>query len=198
MSDDRDLRSYTRRGALGLMGAGGVLAATETLGFTQLTADRGVGITVSGDNASGFKITANGSGLNDTTSADEILSLTFTNNTGTDFDGNSLSKDKGLVVEISTSNDTDVDVRNGGGDQNFSTTPINVSSGSSGTVATNLPSSSSDTAKLDIENPDTTDATVDLRIVATDSNNQIRIDIENTDTTESDRESITIFGPPVN
>jgi hypothetical protein len=193
MSDDRDLRSYTRRGALGLMGAGGVLAATETLGFTQLTADRGVGITVSGDNASGFKITANGSGLNDTTSADETLSLTFTNNTGTNFDGNSLSENEGLAVDISASN-TDVEVTDGDGNQSFSDVSTTIASRSSGTVATDLPSS--DTAKLDIKNTtDDTDATVDLHIVAMDSNNEIRIDI---DTTESNRNSITISGPSTN
>jgi len=171
------------------MGAGGVLAVTETFGFSQLTADRGVGITVSGDDASGFEITANGSGLNDTTSVDQTLSLTFKNNTGTNFDGDSLSENEGLAIEISASG-TSVKVTDRSGDQSFSSTSITISSGSSGIVATDLPDS--DTAKLDVENTtDNTDATVDLHVVATDSNNEIRIDI---DTTESNRNSITIFG----
>jgi len=191
MSDDSDIPEYTRRGAVGLMGVGGALAVTETFGFTQLTADRGVGITVSGDDASGFEITtADGSGLNDTTSANQTLSLTFRNNTGTDFDGNSLSENEGLAVEISASG-TDVEVTDRSGDQSFSSTSTTISSGSSGTVATDLPSS--DTAKLDIENTtDDTDATVDLHIVATDSNNEIRINI---DTEVSSRKSITVSGP---
>jgi len=56
MSDDSDLRSYTRRGALGLMGAGGVLAATETLGFSNLTRDRNLNIAVTNDLNSLLKV----------------------------------------------------------------------------------------------------------------------------------------------
>jgi hypothetical protein len=59
MREDRDLRTYTRRGALGLMGAGGVFAATETFGFTELTADRGVGVSVGDDADAGVKIVDN-------------------------------------------------------------------------------------------------------------------------------------------
>lgn len=40
MSDDRNLRTYTRRGALGLMGIGGTITVSETVGFTNVTADR--------------------------------------------------------------------------------------------------------------------------------------------------------------
>lgn len=56
MSDDSDLRSYTRRGALGLMGAGGVLAATETLGFSNFTRDRNLNIAVTNDLKSLLKV----------------------------------------------------------------------------------------------------------------------------------------------
>ncbi len=56
MSDDSDLRSYTRRGALGLMGAGGVLAATETLGFSNFTRDRNLNIAVTNDINSLLKV----------------------------------------------------------------------------------------------------------------------------------------------
>jgi len=56
MSDDSDLRSYTRRGALGLMGAGGVLAATETLGFSNFTRDRNINIAVTNDLNSLLKV----------------------------------------------------------------------------------------------------------------------------------------------
>lgn len=49
MSDDRDWRTYTRRGALGLMGIGGVVGVGETLGFTSLTNSRGVNVDVAND-----------------------------------------------------------------------------------------------------------------------------------------------------
>jgi len=49
MSDDSDIREYTRRGAVGLMGVGGALAVTETFGFTRLTADRDTQLTVEAD-----------------------------------------------------------------------------------------------------------------------------------------------------
>lgn len=85
MSDDSDLRSYTRRGALGLMGAGGVLAATETLGFTQLTADRGVGVSVGSDDEAGVKIVDNSDDTKITQdSFSDPAEIKFKNNTSTD------------------------------------------------------------------------------------------------------------------
>ena len=61
MSDEeRDLRKYSRRSAIGLMGVGGGLAATETLGFTNLTADRGVDLSVEDDTNATLKITVSG------------------------------------------------------------------------------------------------------------------------------------------
>ena len=71
MSDDRDWREYTRRGALGLMGVGGLAVATETMGITQLTADRGVGVSVEDDANAGVKI------VNDNDGSTPIENTTF-------------------------------------------------------------------------------------------------------------------------
>ena len=46
---DRRWRTTTRRSALGLMSVGAAFFATETLGFTQLSADRGVNVAVADD-----------------------------------------------------------------------------------------------------------------------------------------------------
>lgn len=56
MSDDTNRRRYTRRGALGLMGVGGVIMASETLGFTTLTAERDTNIAVKSDAHSALKL----------------------------------------------------------------------------------------------------------------------------------------------
>ena len=92
MSDEeRDLRKYSRRSAIGLMGVGGGLAATETLGFTNLTADRGVNIGVADDLNSDLIIEAsddddfdNETGeLGDTVYAENVF-IRFEHNAGTD------------------------------------------------------------------------------------------------------------------
>lgn len=107
MSDDRDLRKYTRRGALGLMGIGGIVAVSETLGFSSLGAGRGVSIGISDDDSALLEITVdgnnsvNGGALNTTQSAVSPVEVTFTNNAGSDFVGDSLGTGSGLAVELS-------------------------------------------------------------------------------------------------
>ena len=60
MSDEeRDLRKYSRRSAIGLMGVGGGLAATETLGFTNVTADRGTNIGINTDSDALLRVAVN-------------------------------------------------------------------------------------------------------------------------------------------
>ena len=97
MSDEeRDLRKYSRRSAIGLMGVGGGLAATETLGFTNLTADRGVDVDVENDLNADLKIAGEDSGGDgDETKLENFdsgnratpdLVITFTNNAGGDVD----------------------------------------------------------------------------------------------------------------
>lgn len=83
MSDDTNRRRYTRRGALGLMGVGGVVMASETLGFTTLTAERDTDIAVESDAQSALKITdsddGNVAGKTFTLSGDETETFTIEN-----------------------------------------------------------------------------------------------------------------------
>ncbi|GGL58588.1 hypothetical protein [Halocalculus aciditolerans] len=51
-----DKNSYTRRAALGLMGAGAAFAVSETSGFTQITADRSANVDVASDKNAYLKI----------------------------------------------------------------------------------------------------------------------------------------------
>jgi len=99
MSDDSDLRSYTRRGALGLMGAGGVLAATETLGFSNFTRDRNLNIAVTNDLNSLLKVSVE--------------------NESTSIDGQTLDQESATVyfenqsdIELNT---IEIDISNSGG-----------------------------------------------------------------------------------
>ena len=127
MSDEeRDLRKYSRRSAIGLMGVGGGLAATETLGFTNLTADRGVnvGVVTDDDENATLRIT-------DDTDDDPIAGKTFDDSVQIDIENNSGSEltaeDDDLVVTVDavagdegldvTSNDFDDDgtISNGSG-----------------------------------------------------------------------------------
>ncbi|MDB9252878.1 hypothetical protein [Halorubrum ezzemoulense] len=120
MSDDWDLRKHTRRGALALMGIGGLLGLSETLGFTNATRSRGLNIGVSADDSAVLTITGtpNG-GTKDTLNAfDENapatppVDITFTN--GAD----EPTKTDGLEVDITGGTvDGSPD-----GDRNFTTT----------------------------------------------------------------------------
>ncbi len=135
MSDDRR-KTYTRRGALGLMGAGGVFTVTETFGVTRLTADRGVEVSVGSDADAGLKIYPTGDEgsveeytfsdpakieFENTTSSTDIttISCDFKDNSsnvefggdddfsGDDYDG-TLSPDESVILTIeNTSNDED-------------------------------------------------------------------------------------------
>ena len=109
MSDDSDLRSYTRRGALGLMGAGGVLAATETFGFTRLTADRGVGVSVAGDDSAAIEILGNDSGgdkaLSNFSNVSSGFTVKLSNNSDTTFDTGGSGTT--VVVEATSSSISD-------------------------------------------------------------------------------------------
>ena len=105
MSDEeRDLRKYSRRSAIGLMGVGGGLAATETLGFTNVTAGRGVNVDVVDDldGLIGIEVTSEGGSetLDESTTFSTEIEVEFTNQGETDLE---------LTVEV-TDIDTDVTV----------------------------------------------------------------------------------------
>ena len=97
MSDDSDLRSYTRRGALGLMGVGGVLAATETLGFSNLTRDRNLNIAVTNDLNSLLKVYVESEAIDGQTLNQESVKVYFENQSD---------------IELT---DIEIDIRNSGG-----------------------------------------------------------------------------------
>ena len=95
MSDEeRDLRKYSRRSAIGLMGVGGGLAATETLGFTNLTADRGVNVAVADDDEAVIAVT----GEEDSKDADPL----------SDFEGGDATNiDEGDPFTLEITNNSD-------------------------------------------------------------------------------------------
>ena len=99
MSDggERDLRKYSRRAAIGLMGVGGGLAATETLGFTNLTADRGVNVgVVTDDNENAtLRITADDDTIAGET-FDDSVQIDIENNSGSEL----TAEDDDLVVTV--------------------------------------------------------------------------------------------------
>ena len=157
MSDDSDIREYTRRGAVGLMGVGGVLAATETLGFSNLTRDRNLNIAVTNDLNSLLKVYVE----------DEAI------------DGQTLNKESVTVYFVNQSDieltDIEIDISNSGGgsveyDPSFSseteetnpsftidslshgdTEHITISTQSSGTADITLDVSSDTLPELSIE-----------------------------------------------
>lgn len=120
MSDDRDWRQYTRRGALGLMGVGGLAVATETMGITQLRTDRDTAIDTAGDAASdvGLQVTPSnenvpidegGEDKDGTYTGTEEFQFDFTNKTS----NNTLSaenNDLSVTLDATSSGKGDEDV----------------------------------------------------------------------------------------
>ena len=130
MSDEeRDLRKYSRRSAIGLMGVGGGLAATETLGFTNLTADRGVNVDVANDLNAVLIIAVDEGGNGD---FDEELTedpftgdsnVEFVNQSDTGIEGDDFD---GLTVEVDATDSadgTELDISNL---ENFNVTGSNA------------------------------------------------------------------------
>ena len=123
-SDER-WRTTTRRSALGLMSVGAAFFATETLGFTQLSADRGVNVAVADDLNAVLQIAVD-EGQDDEFD-EELTDEPFTGDTNVEFvnqsetaiDGDS---DDGLTVEIDATDPDDgtsLDISN---EENFDIT----------------------------------------------------------------------------
>ena len=133
---DETRNLVTRRSALGLMGIGAVGVASETLGFTQLSADRGVNVAVADDLNAALTIEAaddsnnlgsDGEELEDGTFTDEVF-IRFENNTDSEISvgdptdsvddtGNISSGGDFSVSEDDTSGNSELDVD--GPDFNF-------------------------------------------------------------------------------
>ena len=152
MSDEeRDLRKYSRRSAIGLMGVGGGLAATETLGFTNLTADRGVDVDVENDLNADLKIAGeDDAGDRDETELENFdgespatpdLVITFKNNAG----GGVEIEQEDLTIKIEDVEGANLTLSS----NDFSPADFGEELNNDNTL------SDSDSAKITVENDDT-------------------------------------------
>jgi len=109
MSDGDGWRQYSRRGALGLMGVGGGLVVTETLGFTDVTRGRGVNVGVSEDTDAllGIEVVESGDNdgpLDDDTNYGTPLTLEFEDRSNEEITITSIDLPDGLDSEDSDGN----------------------------------------------------------------------------------------------
>jgi len=151
MSDDRDLRTYTRRGALALMGVGGLVGASETLGFSNATSSRGLNLGVSSDDNAVLTITA-----------------TPDDGTGTEDTLDAFSDDSPATppVEVSFTNETDAPTERAGLDVEVTGGTIDQSPDGSDTFTTELSANgeNDDTETIIVDNDTggTESATIDI------------------------------------
>jgi len=158
MREDRDLRTYTRRGALGLMGAGGVFAATETFGFTDATRNRGLNLGVSTDDNAVLTITGTAKGgMGDEDTLDNFdsnspatppLDISFTNKTNAATTGDGFK----LKITGGTIDDSSEFTKD---DRTFTTTlSANGDSGDNATVTVDNDTGGTESITIEIVNVD--------------------------------------------
>ena len=99
---DETRNLVTRRSALGLMGIGAVGVASETLGFTQLSADRGVNVAVADDTDAALRIGVNDS---DDGNFDNELDSTFDGDQFVQFRNDSSEEISSLELTITKTDD---------------------------------------------------------------------------------------------
>ena len=161
--DDRDLRTYSRRTALGLMGIGAGLAATETLGFTNVTADRGVNVGVADDADGVLGVRAdedqneeNREDIDGTFTAQQI-DLVFINQS------NQTIAKGDLTVEISTDDSVDINDRDAD-DGDFANTDETIDDGSAQfTTQTDLNEAEEGVLEVDVGSEE--EATITVTVV---------------------------------
>jgi hypothetical protein len=174
MSDDRDWRQYTRRGALGLMGLGGLAVASETLGFSTVTSDRGVALTVANDDSAALQIEGKpdgGTGTSDilqnfdsNNAAAPALDVSFTNKSGSPIDSDNLE----VTVEVdSNTSNSGVEIIDQGGFSTSGDTNIGPNDGST-TFSTGLSNTATEALLIDnrIDASDDGQAVIDLSVSA--------------------------------
>ena len=175
-----------RRSALGLMGIGAVGVASETLGFTQLSADRGVNVAVANDLNAVLGLEGNSS--DDTVDGDPLsnleeenieddLTITFTNQSD---------------VTLESTSDLIVTIDETGGDSELTVTETlsfdsdeDITAGGEETYNIDEDLNTNDDASIVLENNDTEDATIDVTVDAEFNGttlNLTREDITITDT----------------
>ena len=183
---DETRNLVTRRSALGLMGIGAVGVASETLGFTQLSADRGVNVAVANDLNAVLGLEGNSS--DDTVDGDPLsnleeenieddLTITFTNQSD---------------VTLESTSDLIVTIDETGGDSELTVTETsgfdsdeNITAGGEETYNIDEDLNTNDDASIVLENNDTEDATIDVTVDAEFNGttlNLTREDITITDT----------------
>ena len=167
MSDEeRDLRKYSRRSAIGLMGVGGGLAATETLGFTNVTAGRDAFIGIDGDGDAILESTGSSEegGVDDEPlseleddDVDDDLTIEFTNRSDVTLEAGS----DDLAVKINETANNKLDVST----TNFdSETDIEAGEGQTYNIDSNL--DTNDNASIELTNNDGDSATIDVEVDA--------------------------------
>ena len=173
MSDEeRDLRKYSRRSAIGLMGVGGGLAATETLGFTQLSADRGVNVAVADDaNAVLVVVDDDSDGsLEDEAPFDDDVTIKFENQSDTNIEADDL--------EVTISNQSGSDDINIDGENDDFGSSKNISEDEEETFKTDLDASQSKTLLVELDDKsETSDATIDVEVHADFGSGSFSIDL---------------------
>ena len=194
MSDggERDLRKYSRRAAIGLMGVGGGLAATETLGFTNLTAGRGVNVDVVGDDEAVLRIVGTGGvntdggsntdePLEDPGSFDEELRIDFENQSDTEIEGDDGNGD--LEVTIDNQEDSEGVIEVTG----FGETDTQINVAERDTFQTGLPTSETEDLTIAMQETDgSEDATITVTVDAVFGGGDFSVNL--------DREDIDING----
>ena len=157
---DRRWRTTTRRSALGLMSVGAAFFATETLGFTQLSADRGVNVAVANDLNAALIIEAADDFNNLGSDGEELEDGDFTDNVFIRFENNT---DSQIIVGDPEDVDDTGTISNEGGD--FDVNNENVNGGALGVDDSNfnfeLPSEGD---FVDIEVTNETDETISLTL----------------------------------
>lgn len=164
MSDDRDWRGYTRRGALGLMGAGGAVAVSETLGFSNVTAGRGTTVDIANDGNALLQITVGGTSLNQASSENSPATIKFTNDGQADFNGDALQTGSGFAVRITLSQGSLESVSDGGAENTFSIN--NSPSAGDFEASTDLPAGNTAALELTNNNNGGNDAIITFTIEA--------------------------------
>jgi hypothetical protein len=165
------------------MGIGGGLAATETLGFTRLTADRALSISIANDKNASLRITVEEgqSGGYDDTLTDEP----FSGNSNVKFEnaGNSdITSGSGdaITVDISSTDHGSITFDDNGGDQSFTFVDGDTEATTSDGVTAEADLPSGDDAVLSVAPTNDNDGnspTVGFTITATPSDG-IELDIE--------------------
>ena len=189
---DETRNLVTRRSALGLMGIGAVGVASETLGFTNLTAGRGVNVDVVGDDEAVLTIvgtagvnTEGGDNedepLEDPDSFDEELQIDFTNQSDTDIEGQNNDGDLDVTITNQEGSGGTIEVTG------FGETDEAIDPDANNTFQTGLDSEETDDLTVAMQEDDGTEnATIDVTVDAVFGGGDFSVNL--------DREDIDING----